>query len=219
MVSPAQKTESPYYTNSRDDLTQMIPAAVRCMLDVGCGAGEFGKRMQSKLNAEVWGVEYVPDVAEIARKSLFKVFAGDAAVILPTLPEGYFDLITFNDVLEHMVDPESVLSSARRLLSPDGVVLVSLPNLRHWNEFRRLLWNGEFEYADKGILDRTHLRFFTAKSIPGFFRRAGYHITRMRGLNPTPSRSLKVVNFLTANKFRDCRFLQFAMIAKPLENL
>lgn len=217
MVSDALLGETGYYRNSRPDLAPLIPAHVQTALDVGCGTGEFAKDLQKSRGAEVWGIELRADVAAVAEKSLFKVFAGDATEILPTLPNGYFDLITFNDVLEHTVEPEKVLHAAGPLLTPNGVVLVSLPNLRFWNDFRRLAWHGEFEYVDKGVLDWTHLRFFTKKSIPEFFRRAGFRIVRMEGLNPTPSRSLKIANFLTFKRFEDCRYLQFGMIARPLD--
>jgi 2-polyprenyl-3-methyl-5-hydroxy-6-metoxy-1,4-benzoquinol methylase len=219
MASQPQKTETSYYTGSRDDIMHLVPASARTVLDVGCGAGEFGRQVQKALNAEVWGVELHADIAAMARNSLYKVLEGDAAEVLPTLPEGYFDLITFNDVLEHMVDPEYVLRLAGPLLSSGGSVFVSLPNLRHWDEFRRLLWLGEFEYAERGVLDSTHLRFFTQKSIPGFFARAGYRITHTEGIGPTPSRSLKLLNLATLNRFQDCRFLQFAVLVRPLDHL
>jgi 2-polyprenyl-3-methyl-5-hydroxy-6-metoxy-1,4-benzoquinol methylase len=217
MVSDALLGETGYFRNSRPDLEPLLPAQVTRALDVGCGAGEFGKGLQSSRGAEVWGIELRPDVAAVAERSLFRAFAGDATQIMPTLPEGHFDLITFNDVLEHTVEPEKVLRAAAPLLTESGVVLVSLPNLRFWNDFKRLAWNGEFEYVDKGVLDSTHLRFYTKKSIPSFFARAGFRILRMEGLNPTPSRSLKIVNLLTFNRFEDCRYLQFGMIARPLD--
>jgi 2-polyprenyl-3-methyl-5-hydroxy-6-metoxy-1,4-benzoquinol methylase len=216
MLVAAQGANSPYYTNPRADLKHLIPREVKRALDVGCGAGAFGAVLKASRGAEVWGVECRADVADVASTRLSKVITGDAAVVLPTLPESHFDLIAFNDVLEHMVDPESILRSSARLLAPNGVVMVSLPNLRFWTDFGPIVMQGEFEYQDLGLLDRTHLRFFTRKSILGFFARSGFRIIRIEGLNPTPSRTLTLANLVTFGRFRDCRYSHFAVIAKPV---
>jgi 2-polyprenyl-3-methyl-5-hydroxy-6-metoxy-1,4-benzoquinol methylase len=215
MEAEAFKPRSHYYVNPRVDLEPFLPEKISRVLDVGCAQGLFGKVLRERWGAEVTGVEFRVEVAEIARENLNEVHVGDAAVVLPTLPKGHFDLIMFNDVLEHMVDPEKVLRSAIPLLAPDGMVLVSLPNLRFWTSFRHLAWNGVFEYEDFGVMDRTHLRFYTQKSIPGFFERSGFRIERMEGIHPTTSRTLKLANLLTFNRFKDCKYIQYAIVAKP----
>lgn len=215
MLVAAQGANSTYYTNPRPDLAHLIPKVVKKALDVGCGNGAFGAALKVSRQAESWGVEARADVADVAATKLHKVITGDAGAVLPTLPEAYFDLVTFNDSLEHMVDPEAVLRATVRLLTPDGVVLASLPNLRYWTDFRRILFWGEFEYQDIGTLDRTHLRFYTRKSIPGLFTRAGFRIVRLEGLGRISSRTLMLANLVTLGRFRDCRYLQFGVIAKP----
>ena len=200
-------------------MARLVPANVRSMLDVGCGPGDFAKRVQSALNAEVWGIEPRPDHAETARGVLFKVIEGNYQSALPNLPEGYFDLVVFHGALERCVDPEALLRSALPLLTNNGAILISILNFRHWRHFEHLLWRGEFEYVSEGPLDRANLRFFTQKSIKGLFKRAGYVVAAVEGLNPSWTRSLRVLNALTFNRFADCRFAKFAVLARPLENL
>jgi 2-polyprenyl-3-methyl-5-hydroxy-6-metoxy-1,4-benzoquinol methylase len=206
----------PYYRNPREDVLPFVPDKVSRLLDVGCGAGAFGAMMKEKRGCEAWGVEAVERVAAHAMRRLDRVFSTPIEEALPKLEGQAFDLITFLDVLEHTVEPGQVLAGVKPLLAKGGLVLASLPNLRYWDTFRSLVWRGEFSYADFGILDRTHLRFYTQKSIPELFDAAGYRIESITGMNPTPSRQLKLVNLATGGRFRDCQYLQFAILARPV---
>ena len=93
------------------------------------------------------------------------------------MADGYFDCIVCADVLEHTRDPWEVLRKLRRVLDPKGVLIVSLPNLRHFKPLYVLLMN-RFEYEASGILDRTHLRFFTLHTMRQMLRESGYEILR-----------------------------------------
>jgi hypothetical protein len=90
-----------------------------------------------------------------------------------------FDCIVFNDVLEHMIDPWSVLATTRSLLSARGVVVASIPNIRHVSVLLPLLVRGRWSYMEWGVLDRTHLRFFTRRSMISMFEGAGYRVTHI----------------------------------------
>ncbi|RMD49523.1 MAG: class I SAM-dependent methyltransferase, partial [Ignavibacteria bacterium] len=90
------------------------------------------------------------------------------------LPANKFDLIMFADVLEHLIDPEYVLKELKNKLKPGGEIIASIPNIRHWSIFRQLL-EGNWNYAEHGLLDKTHLRFFTRKTMISLFENAGYH--------------------------------------------
>ena len=117
---------------------------------------------------EVWGLEAVSSVASEAKMRLDHVIVGDVEQIdtLP-LPERFFDCVTCGDVLEHLKDPERFLSRLRKHLAPGAHLIANVPNIAHWSVIVGLL-KGEFRYEDKGLLDRTHLHFFTS----GFLSRA-----------------------------------------------
>lgn len=164
--NPPDKPKA-YYEMFNRTLAAMVRPDAKRILDVGCAAGVMGAHLKKQdPSREIWGVEIVPEVGQLARGHLDKVFIGDVQALLP-LPdaEGYFDTITFGDVLEHLLEPEAVLRRAQRNLSETGEILVCVPNVAHWSVIGELL-QGRFPYAEAGILDATHVRFFT----PGSFR-------------------------------------------------
>jgi len=139
------------------------------------------------------------------------------------LPTGSFDCVLFNDVLEHMVAPEVALRYARQLLAPGGVVVASIPNIRSFPTIWRLVFHASWEYQDAGVLDRTHLRFFTKSSIVDMFEREGFALEEISGINafvavPNIRRRFwllyRLANALLFRKFDDMRFLQFAVVAR-----
>lgn len=165
-----------YFSCRRPEVARMVSRRARRVLDVGCAAGALGSALKKRQGAEVWGVEPDPKAAAAAARLLDRVLEGGIEAQLPRLPRGGFDSIVTADVLEHLSDPEAVLSGLAEKLSPWGELVVSLPNVRHWSVVRGLL-EGSWEYCDAGILDRTHLRFFTKKSALALFDRAGYEVT------------------------------------------
>lgn len=205
-----------YYRHARPEVLPFVPASARRILDVGCGSGVFGALLKDRLQAEVWGVEYHAESAGQARQVLDKVVCAGIEQALPDLPAAYFDCVVFNDCLEHLVDPFSVLRELPRCLSRDGVVVASIPNIRHWPEFVDLIVRGQWQYANQGVLDRTHLRFFTKKSIAATFSDCGYTVSRLEGINPYYSRAQKLANWLTLGALADTRYLQFAVVAQPI---
>ncbi|MEZ0327946.1 MAG: class I SAM-dependent methyltransferase [Fimbriimonas sp.] len=207
---------APYYKNPRMEVVEAVPEGVKSVLDVGCASGAFGAAVKERLGPVVWGIEMNDAIALHAKKRLDEVFVGDALTIIPQLSRK-FDLVTFNDVLEHMPEPGFVLRNTASVLNPGGCVLMSLPNIRYWDAFLQIAFGADFPQEDSGIFDRTHLRFFTQKSIRRFLPENGYEIVWMRGINPTPSRKLRAINLLTANKFEDCKYLQFLILARPVD--
>jgi SAM-dependent methyltransferase len=95
-----------------------------------------------------------------------------------------FDCIVFNDVLEHMADPWAALHTARGLLTPEGTVVASIPNVRNLETVFQLVVRGQWTYAASGVLDRTHLRFFTKRSIRVLFEESGFGIEAIGGIHP-----------------------------------
>lgn len=207
--------QAAYYHNPREDLLPLIPDGIKRTLDVGCASGAFGEMLKARFGVEAWGIEEVAEVAELAKPRLDHVLAGDAVERLNELPKGHFDLISFNDVLEHMAWPDRALEAARDLLSPSGVIVASIPNLRYWHNLYHLIAEGDFRYEDSGIRDRTHLRFYTKKSAVRLFGEAGFRVDRIEELHKTRSKPLRILCILTGGKFLDCYPLQFGIVARP----
>lgn len=138
----------------------------------------------------IHGIELVPDVAAAAAEVLDHVHTGDAERVIDQLVQQHaqFDLVIVADVLEHMTDPWRVVRQARELLSNEGFIVASIPNVRHISIIAGLFLKGRWDYADAGILDRTHLRFFTRTSIRDMFQDSGFTIeqwtTSTVGTNP-----------------------------------
>jgi 2-polyprenyl-3-methyl-5-hydroxy-6-metoxy-1,4-benzoquinol methylase len=143
------------------------------------------------------------------------VLEGDAAAVLPGLVGERFDVVVLNDILEHVVEPEALLSGLRPLLAPQGRVVASIPNVRHFATVADLVLRGRWEYTDEGTLDRTHLRFFTRASLAGLFGAAGFTLETVQGINVTGSLKFKLFNALTLGSFADMGCLQFACVALP----
>jgi SAM-dependent methyltransferase len=207
-----------YFTHARPEMWPFVPESTLQLLDVGCGAGAFGAALKERRpQLTVTGVEVDPDAAESARAHLDFVFTGDARSALPRLDGRKFDTIVLNDVLEHVVDPEDLLQQLRPLVAEGGRVVASIPNVREFFTVKDLVLDGRWEYSEEGILDRTHLRFFTRSSIPGLFARGGYAVEQIEGINRTGSSKFRLFNLVTLGRFADMGFLQYACVARPLD--
>jgi len=162
-----------YYSSERREVLRLIPQGVKKVLDIGCATGSFGHAMKKELGVEeVVGIEIVPEIAEIAKKNLDKVFVGNLETDNFPLEENYFDAITCCDVLEHMEHPEKVLNKLTRYLKPYGHVIISIPNIQYWGILYGLSI-GRWDYRDSGIQDITHLKFYTKETLKEFVRSAG----------------------------------------------
>lgn len=203
-----------YYTNIRVEMAGIVPGHCTRILDVGCGEGNFGQLLKEKNRAEVWGVELSEKAAVLAGEKLDRVFAGDFMVLFPELPKGYFDCIIFNDVLEHFTDPDHVLELCKEILVHGGYVVSSIPNVRYIRNLYEVIIQRDWEYKAGGILDRTHYRFFTKKSIIRMFTMAGYEVERCTGIKPTPNILARLLGLITLGYMADTKFLQFATVAK-----
>ncbi|MEM2618596.1 MAG: class I SAM-dependent methyltransferase [Candidatus Hadarchaeales archaeon] len=148
------------------------------VLDVGCSTG-FLARLFKKNGCYVCGIEIDREAAEIAKKYCDKIIVKDVEQIknLP-YPPGFFDVIVYGDVLEHLKRPDLVLLNLRKYLTPKGIVIASIPNIAYWGIRLKLLF-GKFDYRERGILDPGHLRFFTKTSIIQLFKDAGFKIIKI----------------------------------------
>ena len=207
-------SEKKYFLEKREEMFDFIPARAGKLLDVGCGAAAFSSLLKEQLGAEVWGIEINAEAASAAARKLDKVIVSDVESAIETLPDNYFDCIIFNDVLEHLVDPYSVLHAVQLKLAEHGVLVCSIPNVRHFSVLFELVVKKKWEYRDDGILDRTHLRFFTESSIRSMFEECGYDLVQLEGIHKTRSLLVKLVNLLSLGWFSDALYLQFACVAK-----
>jgi len=204
-----------YYEQSRPEVACFIPSGIRSILDIGCGQGAFLKLVKERTQAETWGIEVITEIAEKAKTQVDNILIGKIEERLDSIPDAYFDCITFNDVLEHLVEPTKVLQSIKNKLSDNGFIIASLPNVRYFFNLRDLLIYKDWKYNDSGVLDSTHLRFFTKKSMKRMFEDAGYKMIKQEGINEIISWKFKIFQIMTFGIFNDTRFLQFVCLAKP----
>ncbi len=204
-----------YYGNERREMLPFVPAEARRILDVGCGRGSFGAALKERLSsAEVWGIEMNSTAATEARQVLDEILSGDALEVLAELPTAHFDCIVLNDVLEHVPQPEELITLARSRLGPEGRIVASIPNVRYFFNVVDLACFGRWDYTDEGILDRTHLRFFTRSTILRLFAEGGFSVERIEGINPTGSLKFSIANLLSLGRFSEMRYLQYAVVAR-----
>jgi 2-polyprenyl-3-methyl-5-hydroxy-6-metoxy-1,4-benzoquinol methylase len=200
------------YGGYRSEMLQYIPQYTKTILDVGCARGEFMALAKKKLGLIAWGIEINSEAAQIAQATLDKVISKDINDALNELPANYFDCIVFNDVLEHLIDPYTLLTQVKNFLTKDGVVIASIPNIRHAPTLYQLLIKGNWDYQEYGVLDKTHLRFFTKKSIKKMFESQGYSLERIDGISCSGSWRTK----LLIGAVSDMKYQQFACVAKPI---
>lgn len=164
--------------DTNDSLVKMLAMVGKNkrVIDFGCATGYFAKLLSAE-GCKVVGVEINPEAAKVAEEYCQKVLVADLdnVDLGSLLGDEKFDVATFGDVLEHLKDPWSFLSSVKEILTTNGCVVASVPNIAH-GSIRLALAEGRFEYEELGIMDRTHLRFFTHASLHELFESAGYGV-------------------------------------------
>lgn len=171
----AEAKPSGYYGNAREDLVAALPRPLGRVLDVGCGEGAVGRLLLAEGATSVTGIEINPGAAARAREALDEVRVGAVEDVLPTLA-GPWDTICCYDVLEHLVDPSSVLRTLRALAAPGAHLHVSIPNARHVSLIADLVLRGTFGYTEWGHRDSTHLRWFTRRDIVAAIDASGWDV-------------------------------------------
>ena len=173
MKSDYNSKSEEYYSLARPEIQQFIQPNINALLDVGCGSGQMASELKLNKNInEVWGIELVETAGLKAKEKLDRVIISPVENAIDELPNNYFDAIIFADVLEHLIEPEEILRKIKSKLKSEGQIIASIPNVRHWSIIKQLL-EGDWRYEEYGLLDRTHLRFFTKKTIIEMFSNAG----------------------------------------------
>jgi len=215
-----------YRSLDRRDMLSLIPERRSTVLEVGCGEGRFAASIPGVI--ETWGIEPDPRAARLASTRLSHVLSTTFEQAKEVLPKKYFDVIVCNDVIEHMADHDRFLEDAKALLSAGGALVASIPNVRFYRNLFELIVARDWEYRDTGILDRTHLRFFTERSLRRTLAQHGYRIEKFHGINGGIEFKWSIwsiCNFLFAyaliavslGRFRDIAFLQFATCASTFD--
>lgn len=166
-----------YFGKVRQEIAPLLPESVGTVLEIGCGSGgTMGWLRTVRPISYAAGVEMMPDAGERARANFDDVEISDVDAAKLAFKTGQFDLILALDVLEHLTDPVRTLARLREKLRPGGLIIASLPNVAHYQVSMPLLFRGRWDYSDEGLLDRTHLRFFTEKTALSLFRDCGFSI-------------------------------------------
>lgn len=222
-----------YYGTPRPELIALIRGEPRRVLDVGCGGGATGHSIKERFpNARVEGVERNAEAAAIAGDRLDAIH-NDNVETIDYAAAGFqphsIDLVLFPDVLEHLYDPWNVLVRLKPFLAPGAQVLASIPNIRNLCIINELL-TGTWKYVDAGLLDVTHIRFFTKKSIIELFDQTGYRIHALQvnldgrvpdAAVPPGSTTIDVdtnhftLKHVTEQDLLELRTLQFLVDASP----
>lgn len=211
-----QKTPD-YYQSARKEILPLLPGLNKRVLELGCGEGATLEWLkQIRCCEESWGIELTDNAADAAKKKVDRIIVADIENDIVNLPKDYFDLILCLDVLEHLQDPWRVMRMLVSWLRPAGTLLASIPNIRYGTVLFDLALRGKFDYVDSGILDRTHLRFFTRESSISLFESAALsqvdvllHPNRISG-------KASILNGLTFGYFRDMFSWQLLISGKKL---
>ena len=209
-----EKSEQLYIDYIRPEVVQFLPNEYSKVLEIGCNVGNFRQFVNKP--CEYWGVEPFEEAANTAKTKMDKVLVGFYDNIINEIPENYFDLVIANDVIEHMEQPWNFLKSIKNKMTLNASIVLSIPNVRFYNNLRELLFHKDWKYEDSGILDITHLRFFTEKSIVRLLNENGFKIEMIKGINPIKVRKRHLPNYLLARLVfgRDIKFIQFGVKAK-----
>jgi len=201
-----------YYDDPRWELLSLVPSRARKLLDVGCGSGWLGRKVKATRPCHVVGIESHHDSAEAARKVLDEVYCADVETFHPPFHGKVFDGIVFGDILEHLRDPWEVLKKFTGYLRDDGVFILSIPNVRHYTTVLSLA-KGRWEYMEEGLLDRTHLRFFTRSGIEDLLAQSGLRPVRVLR-NTGSGRIMRTANLLSRSRLEDLITFQYLVVAE-----
>lgn len=183
-----------YYHGVNPVIVSRIRAEWTSLLDIGCGTGKLGKVLKQK-GRTIYGIESFEDAAKEAEQELDHVLCGNIEQLALPYQHEQFDCIIFGDVLEHLLDPWAVLKKVKPFLKKEGAILSSIPNIGHISTVLELL-AGRFTYTDAGLMDQTHLRFFTLHEIHALFHSAGFRIREFEAIRVQHPSYASVLNDL-----------------------
>ena len=213
-----QYAEKEFWYYEQAERTEMLDFIesknIKKILDVGCSTGGFVKKLKAKYQCEAWGIEPFFDAYKVAEEVLDVTVNGTVEDSLKIIAKEKFDHIFFIDVLEHLENPWDILKTIKSNLAVNGRIVASIPNIRYYPVILGLLRYSDFRYVQSGVLDKTHLRYFTRKSMIRMFEESGFRVIEMRPINKSNYRVLNILNFLLLRKLWDMSYPQFALVAE-----
>ena len=156
----------------------------KTVLDIGCSGGALAEKLAAN-GCRVIGIEYSKELAAEAAERCEDVLVGDVQSMDLKLKPESFDVLLFADVLGHLREPSAVLQKTRPLLKKNGEIIVSVPNIANWRTRVKLLF-GKFDYAEQGIMDRTHVHFYTLKTARELVESNGFAVKKIETVPSFP---------------------------------
>jgi SAM-dependent methyltransferase len=177
--SPVPQQDSSYFRHVRTEIAPFLPANFSTILEIGCGAGGTMAWLRSLRSIDyAAGVELSGAAAAVAQAEFDDIEVSDVGMAKLEFRHDRFDVVLALDVLEHLADPWSVLHRLRSMMAPDGILIASIPNVAHYKVSLPLLLRGQWNYTNEGLLDRTHLRFFTRDTVMSLFEESGFSVQK-----------------------------------------
>jgi 2-polyprenyl-3-methyl-5-hydroxy-6-metoxy-1,4-benzoquinol methylase len=216
-ASAYEQKSQEYFSGARRQIEPLLPKFSERVLEVGCGSG--GTIRWLKQNHRVgksWGIELFEPAGRLAQPSMDHLQIGNAEELIATVwPAQQFDLVLCLDVLEHMTDPWRFVEQLAQRVAPSGQLIASIPNVRCLHTLIPLLLRGEWTYTDEGLLDRTHLRFFTRKTALDLLCVNGLQLQECLGF-VRPGTKLETLDRLTFGKLRGLTTWQYLIrVSRP----
>ena len=195
------KLDTSYYNRSRSWPLLFNIKDDSFVFDIGCGRGLLGCLLKDTHGCKVTGLEIVEENYREASKVLDKAIFGDVETIIFPSEDFMFDYVIFSDSLEHLLNPDIVLERIRNLLNNNGKLLIAMPNVRNFRVTVPLIFCDSWEYQEEGLLDKTHLRFFTYSSLIALLDTMGFKVETVFYDLPLNSK-VGILNFLTFGIFK-----------------
>jgi 2-polyprenyl-3-methyl-5-hydroxy-6-metoxy-1,4-benzoquinol methylase len=203
-----------YFSGARHDMVALLETGSNAhILEVGCGDGATGTAVLAAGKAGYYsGIELVPAVAELARARLNEVITANVEQLDLSRFQGKYDALLMSEVIEHLVDPWSTVTRLMSCLKPGSIIIASSPNIAHRRVIGALI-KGRFEYENDGVMDRTHLRWFTPGSYRALFETAGCVDVRIMPVRP-PGFLPRLFNQLTGDRYAHLSMTQIMVHAR-----
>jgi len=203
-----------YFENERPEIVELVDSSAKVILDVGCGAGRLGARLKTLDSTRtIYGIEHNESAAAKAEQVLDRVFVGDVQTVDLPLQNAQVDCMIFADILEHLAHPEKALAKLRPLLRPDGFIIASIPNMRHYTVILRLITTG-WRYEEFGLFDKTHLRYFSRGTMGELLSDAGF-VPDIVAPRVVASKKMRILNFFLFGMLEEFLAMQYIIKAHP----
>lgn len=209
-----------YFTRPRKDLISFLPERTGLkILEIGAGGGDtLIELKQSGKASEVTGIELFALDGTYQNNALIDRFiVGNIEEIKPDLRTNYFDAILFGDVLEHLLDPWSVVKNVSGFLKPGGLLIASIPNIRSRQAFKKIFLEGDFGYTSEGLFDKTHYRWFCKKNMIHLLTPTSFELVSVTSnLELKKGSGTRILNRLTGRFFEDFLTVQFITVTRKI---